>query len=254
MAFLVVLSSALIERFFDWSHLRNWHWAHLGMNSLATRVAISSPPLLLASWVIPVLAIAILADIFTHSIFYGFISIFFNIFLLLYCLGPQNLWAEESTSVISAVGGARVQVETFFVRSNVRLFAPIFYYLLFGVVGAVGYRLVAEIAKTTDNTNPATVHAYTLQGWLDWAPIRIATLLFALGGHFMDVFSAWADGVLEGAEANEKLLITCGFKALSIPADVLVIDENAAHMQAVHLIDRVLIISLVMIALTVISL
>lgn len=94
MTCIVIFLALLIERFFDWSHLRNWRWFYhyqwlvtehlLSLNAYLSLMIISAPILLLI----------LLAQFLVDDWLYGFIKLIFELAILLYTLGPKNLWAD----------------------------------------------------------------------------------------------------------------------------------------------------------------
>ena len=63
-----------------------------------------------------------------------------------------------------------------------RWFAPVFYFVLLGIFGALLYRAVSILARSDRDARYLTVLAV-----LDWLPSRILCLTFALAGDFLAV-------------------------------------------------------------------
>src|SRR5205085_533123 len=94
MIFIVILIALLIERFFDWGHLRQWSWfaayQHLIMRRFPKGLSYANLIILL----VPLLIIVFLVSYLIKGWAYGLITFLFQLFILLYCLGPKNLWAD----------------------------------------------------------------------------------------------------------------------------------------------------------------
>jgi len=85
-------------------------------------------------------------------------------------------------------------VEAVFRCALWRWFGPLFWFLLLGPVGAVGYRLAALSAQGVAREHlPESQRrpASTLLGLLDWPVAQLMTLTLALAADFDAVISAW---------------------------------------------------------------
>lgn len=271
MILIVTLIALLIERFFDWGHLRDWKWYFYIHNAIASKFSNLSPYIILCLQIIPfVFAVWLLQIAFTGML-YGFISLLFSLFIVIYCLGPRNLWVDIFSSLQSLEGDEQSAAlklqETFsihetgfsamhgrlldsiFVETNRRVFAVLFWYILLGPVGAVLYRLINLCAKPSIiETSSARKEAYFLENLLDWVPVRLLTFLFALGGHFSQVITVWRGMLLlpPTGNHNELLLTECGEAALGVDASTPT--TGALEKQAVSLLDRVFVMWMVLVA------
>lgn len=276
MTFIVVLIALLVERFFDWSHLRNWNWFYGLQRSVIGKFPQLSAYVVILLSVIPLLAGLGIIYYFIQGLLYGFITLLLNLFIILYCLGPQNLWADTFGAInqmqqgdtqlaqdkLSATFGIpltvsdpqlreKVLLDRMFVESHRRVFAIIFWYVLFGFFGVVLYRAVSVANDPTREAVPALGEsARKIEGVLDWIPVRIYTFLFALGGHFVQVLSRWQRHLLKGLEDNDLLLAECGNAAIGVTEASMIPEDGSAERHAINLIDRVFILVLVIVALS----
>lgn len=273
MTFISILIALVIERFFHWSHLRHWNWFQRYQHFLSVRMGTRSNVLLLIVAVLPIVLIfGFLGWLFSGWL-YGIPKILFGILVLLYCMGPQNLWVqiygcirvlnkEEPQAAIDQVKttfGFAVpdQPQAFhqaftraiFIAANQRIFAVIFWFIVLGPAGAVLYRAVSLSAENV-SFGIMTVATQALR-LLDWIPVRIFSFLFALGGHFTKVFSFWKKYLREGIHFNDTLLGDCGIAALSPPDIQNIPEDGSMENEALMLLDRVFIIMLVFLALVV---
>lgn len=279
MTFIVTLIALLIERFFDWSHLRQWRWYMAYQRMIARRLAGKSSYLILAATIIPLLIIIGLIGWAIRGSLYGFITLLFELFILIYCLGPRNLWADTFACINALTNGDahfaadklkasfniteindgpalhRSFLNTIFIEANRRIFAVIFWYLILGPIGAILYRCVALAANEADSAEmptDLTQSARRCEAILDWLPVRVLTFIFALGGHFVRVLSCWRKKVLQGLSSNDRLLTECGIEALGNQDEQGAIREDgSAEKNAISLLDRVFVIVLVIIAVIV---
>jgi AmpE protein len=155
---------------------------------------------------------------------YGLPSLLLGIAAVFYAWGPRDLDLDVE-AVIEADGAeARREaakplfpqrddavieggplVEAVFRCALWRWFGPLFWFLVLGPVGAVGYRLVALSAQGAAQQRLPEAQrgtATVLLGVLDWPVAQLMTLTLALAADFDAVIGAWrrwhADGVRLG--------------------------------------------------------
>jgi membrane protein required for beta-lactamase induction len=110
------------------------------------------------------------------------------------------------------------------------------------------YRLTdISFRKTATVSQPAE----KFKRLLDWLPVRVLSFLFALGGHFLPVLKRWKQQAFDTPAVNEVLLADCGIVALDITKDNLLPEDGSAEQEAVDLLDRVFVITLVLLAIVV---
>ncbi|MGL6291101.1 MAG: hypothetical protein ACRC2H_10470 [Silanimonas sp.] len=151
---------------------------------------------------------------------YGLPSLVLGVAALFYAWGPRDLDLDVE-AVIDADGHeARREaakplfpqrddvvveggplVEAVFRCALWRWFGPLFWFLLLGPVGAVGYRLTALSAQGVARQRlPESQRgvAATLLGLLDWPVAQLMTLTLALAADFDAVIGAWRRWHAEG--------------------------------------------------------
>lgn len=277
MSFTTIFVALLIERFFDFSHLRKLGWYAQLQRLISQKLPGQTPYIVLVATMLPLIIGVWLVGFILEDMLFGFVKLAFSVFVILYCLGPRNLWADlyaanstlasgdvneaasklKSTFDITATQDAkqnhRELINHFFVAANRRVFAILFWYSCVGVVGVVLYRFLTLAASDEQSNNvPAlTTAAAQADGYLNWPAIRLLTFIFALGGNFGRVISIWVKKVGSGPDANDALLLDCGNAALnSLDAEKIATD-GTAEKEAISLFDRSLIITLVIVAVLV---
>ncbi|HTM63712.1 MAG TPA: regulatory signaling modulator protein AmpE [Gammaproteobacteria bacterium] len=268
MIFIVVLVALLIERFFDWSHLRQWGWFGACERFVMQKIPGGSPYLVLAASIVPFMFAAGIGHYLFADVLYGFPWLLVQLAVVLYCFGPKNLWADsfaamnavskgdaqaaadklQSTFQVSVSQPEALQKELInqlFISANQRIFAVVFWYVILGLPGALLYRLVAissQVTTTPEINSPAS----TIMQILDWLPVRIFSFLFALGGNFTRVFTSWRKHVSMGLDGNDVLLSECGLAAVSGDSENLPRD-GSLEKSAIGLLDRVFVIVLIIV-------
>lgn len=273
MIFIVTLIALLIERFFDWSHMRSWTWFQLYQRAITSRVEGIPPYFSIALILIPLMLVTILAQYLLSDALFGFVELLFQLLVFLYCLGPQNLWADSFACVNALMKGDSHAVEQkldaaygaaedghaqtssvrvmnqVFIAANRRVFAIIFWFIVLGPAGAVLYRAASLLDGATSARSAApdwTKSVRSVESVLDWVPVRILTCIFALGGHFVKVFSCWREKKVLSLDFNDKLLSDCGAAALG--GESVIESDGIVVKNAIGLLDRSFVITLIMLA------
>ncbi|MBV8801537.1 MAG: regulatory signaling modulator protein AmpE, partial [Gammaproteobacteria bacterium] len=238
MIFIITLIALLMERFFHWHHLRHWYWFKRYERWLSARLNHLPVIILFFCNVLPPLVIVGLIGYFSERILYGIPQFIFGVIIILYCLGPENLWLQtyrcitalhrddptlapqevQTSFKVSAVEHSQLFHKKFihaiFVAAHQRIFAVLFWFVILGPVGAVLYRMVDSYR--TQSVSQLHFISMRIVCWMDWVSIRVFTFLFALGGHFTKVFVHWKLNVLKGVKVNDVLLTECGFAAIDV--------------------------------------
>jgi AmpE protein len=274
MTFIITLIVLTMERFFHWHHFREWLW-FLNYERWLSEHSVRLPNIvrLIMSITPPLVIIGVIGYVLSGW-FYGIAELIFGVIVLLYCLGPYNLWVQvyrcidelqkENPEVaiesakkafgVSASNNSQVfhksLVRAIFIAAHERIFSVIFWFVVFGPMGAVLYRLIAlfSVREELDLTDIAL----KIKQAMDWIPVRIFTFIFALGGHFTEVFACWKIGVGKGLDSNENLLADCGVAALDVMEGNNIPEMGAAEKEALELLDRVFAMVLVLLAIIVI--
>jgi len=187
---------------------------------------------------------------------YGVANLVLAIVVLFFSLGPKDIGedVDEYCRAIEAddeekiVNTSKALIETdvpsdpheriqrveeaVCVQANNRLFAVIFWFVLFGPYGPLGawaYRVtnlirrraVFNAARDEENANTAVLKASEmLHGWLAWVPARLTAIGYAMAGSFEGALHAWRNHgeskALPQHEQSESLLARVGVGAMSL--------------------------------------
>jgi AmpE protein len=259
MTFLTILIALFVERVAQERRpARRYRWFDGYCRRLTTLSALQwlmsrpwgavvalLPPLLLIAWLQTWLG--------ELSALFG---LAFGVFVLLMSIGPRDLghdteaFLEARDQGREALAGERAQAlclsqvpedeprrsvavaRAVVVLASRRLIGPIFWFVVFGAVGAAAFRLVHLLAERLQRDDcPAEMKRYSdeLRHVADWAPARIAAAGYAIAGNFDGVAHAWRtfDYVPDGGPLSEaeQLLAQTGLAALeTLPDDV---DESS---------------------------
>ncbi|MCG6967091.1 MAG: regulatory signaling modulator protein AmpE [Chromatiaceae bacterium] len=266
MTFLIVLLALFVERVLQQQRPRRQHrWFDSYCRRLSA--ATFAQGLLARPWgavfaLLPLLAMVAWLQVIFRDL--GSLSGFvFGFVTLLYSLGPRDLGEDAEAFVEARDNGdderagalarqlclSDVPLEeprrsfavarAVVVLANRRLIGPIFWFVLFGAVGAAAYRviqLLAERLQAEECPNIARRYSDELRHVADWGPARITAAGYAIAGNFEAVSHAWRtfdyipdEGPLTEAE---NLLARTGLAALdTFPDDA---DEFTATEAGMH--------------------
>jgi membrane protein required for beta-lactamase induction len=278
MSFTAIFIALLLERFFDCSHLRNWSWYAKYQRMIMQKLQGQKPYVGLAATVIPIVIAVVILEMIISNVAFGFLKLAFSVFVILYCFGPRNLWADTFACLNALSDGDtgaaidklkisfgvldnvdpptlhRRLINAIFTQANRRVFALVFWFGIFGLSGVVFYRLISlfvpeaggdEIDAQLSNS------ARQVESYLDWPSIRALTFVFALGGNFSRVLACWRAKAMLGPESNDALLSECGMAALTTASQETLPVDGSVEKEEISLLDRSLAIVLVVIAVLV---
>jgi adenosylcobinamide-phosphate synthase len=125
-------------------------------------------------------------------------------------------WRPGAAPAIEADGLCRLTVEETLRAGIHNLLGVLFWFFLFGVTGAVAYRL-ARMARECWHVEPAfgEFAARACQA-LDWLPVRAAAFSFAIVGNFQDALESWRGQSHAWGDVNQGVLLAAGAGALGV--------------------------------------
>lgn len=224
---------------------------------------------------IPLIAtiVCIILSVLLGHEMHALIWLVLSIFILLYCLGPQDLYQQvqsyagkeaKSSSATSSeienqlLDGASIAephavTKSIFWEANQCLFGVFFWFMILGIFGALLYRCTALLRQATNQPDSPfaaqAVSAQQIQNVLDWIPVRIFSLFFALVGQFNASFTFWLENIISGLNNTRRFISEAGLIALGSIKPEKGEAHSAEYYAALSLIDRSLIIFLAIVAL-----
>lgn len=207
--------------------------------------------------------------IITYNDFGPMGGLLLHFIVLMYCLGPNNLYhhvqvylrakqegdVQASTAEYQCLTGesesddervtGRKLTDTIFIQGNDYFLAIIFWYIFFGPLGCLIYRFVYMLAKSASQGNEAAMifaeAAIRLNEKLNWVPSRISGFLFVLM-RGKQAKKTWKANVFSNA-TDDECLTRCGLAGVKKDSleDLPPLQEN--H-DALELLDRAIFIVL----------
>ena len=282
LAVLLVLLCARalpdFTRFRVFSWLRVWlaHWPGVTGDSR------SSIPLVLLPLII--FGVCALIQLALDQLLFGLPEFAFGVIVLFYCWGPRDLDADID-AVLKAPDSERRQaaaqalrsdpatatlplesaplVEAAFACALSRWFGVLFWFVVLGPAGALGYRVVQLLARHPEFANQVDADQHALLDRcarvLDWAPAHLIALALALVSEFDAVIGTWR--AYHAAHGQGYFTLDLGFLGAlaraGIDADVVNGTDQAADVgnpllelaDARTVLRRILVVWLAIIAI-----
>ena len=239
MSFLVLVLILWVEQFSAWRHRLQQDGFFLAeLARLERRGRVSADWSLVLLVLAPVLLLALLLYVL-QPVAYGLLALPVHLLVLLYSLGRgdtkaalgpfRDAWrrGDEKAALHVAerdLGLAADDPRDLLVRVQGNLlwqayqsfFAVIFWYVLLGPAAALGYRLLALSAAHAHQ--PALkARAVQLRHLMDWLPVRVLALSFALVGNFVAVTRVMLHELLNWHLSAGQLIARVGRVADDIP-------------------------------------
>jgi adenosylcobinamide-phosphate synthase len=116
-------------------------------------------------------------------------------------------------------GWVRAAMARLFQLGLERLFGVLFWFVLLGPFGAVAYALTRVLAERW--RGEADFHAAIAEVMpvLDWLPVRLMAISFAIVGNFEEAMLAWRAHAAAGTSGQEDMVRATGLAALGVDQD-----------------------------------
>jgi AmpE protein len=184
--------------------------------------------------VIPAQLALLLLSIALHGLVGHFLL---SLFIIWYSLGLDRFKREASD-----------KPEQVLLLSYHEVFAVIFWYSLIGPLGAALYYTLGLLQRTLEqDAEQKTLLAQLNQviGVMDWVPVRLMGISYALVGHFSTLFPLWLKDLRGDLLENEERLLDWGNKAIELSKT----EDSTAVESANLLVERSVVVWLVALAL-----
>lgn len=242
MSFLVLMLTILIEKLSHWrAALQKDQWWYEQLKRSAKLLPKQHLLALLLALSLPIIGLAVVL-LGLKSLFYGLLLIPMHLGIVLYSLTRGDLrgslgsfrdaWRRQDTHAASLAAqrdlliqseepaGLLEAVQNHLLWQGFQgFFAVIFYYLLGGPLAALTYRLLVLTAEQAQFPGLAGSATRTLH-ILDWLPVRLLSISFALIGNFVLVSRALMHNLLCLTEPADNLLSQTGRAAIEVESDM----------------------------------
>jgi AmpE protein len=276
MSLIIILICIAVQRYLAPNLFRNETWlAHYagGLNNLCYKLHLKNSVWSLLLFILPIVLVVATISYLLYDLFYNLFYFVFSICILFLCLDARNMHRQLSPYFVAhehndqqtidhyatefigrppsedRVNGIREVTRTIFIKAELYVFSVLFWYILLGPTGAVLYALLRYL------TNSAAYRAVAefLLALMDYIPVRLTALAYALVGHFAFCLSHCKQLFLAGIRSTRELAWASGLAALELePSDVSLADVEENKL-ALDLVDRAIVLWLLVIALLTIT-
>jgi adenosylcobinamide-phosphate synthase len=143
-------------------------------------------------------------------------------------------WTRVDTVGMDATEIARLAVEKALVTTHRNVFGVFFWFLLpLGPACAVMYRVSEYLARAWNEPDHMRNEAFGQFAarafyWIDWMPVRLTAIAFAVVGNFEDAIYAWRNFANRWADESKGIILAAGGGAMGVRLGTP--NENAAHI------------------------
>jgi len=131
-------------------------------------------------------------------------------------------WTRSDTVGMDATEIARVAVEKSLITTHRNVFGVFFWFLMpLGPAGAVMYRVSEYLARAWNEPEHMRNEAFGQFAakafyWIDWVPVRLTAVAFAVVGNFEDAIYAWRNFAGRWADESRGIILAAGGGAMGV--------------------------------------
>jgi cobalamin biosynthesis protein CobD/CbiB len=130
-------------------------------------------------------------------------------------------WRGEPCHELNAQEVARLTIEQALLASHRHVFGVVMWFIILGPAGAVLYRLVQSLRlrwNLPHDQELGAFGAFARQAgyWLEWLPLRLTAITFAIVGDFEDTVYCWRTQAAAWPDPEEGILLASGAGALGV--------------------------------------
>ena len=143
-------------------------------------------------------------------------------------------WARIDTVGMETPEIIRIAVEKSLITTHRNVFGVFFWFLMpLGPAGAVMYRVSEYLARAWNEPEHMRNEAFGQFAarafyWIDWAPVRLTAIAFAVVGNFEDAIYAWRNFAHRWTDEALGILLSAGGGAMGVRLGSP--NENAAKL------------------------
>jgi adenosylcobinamide-phosphate synthase len=131
-------------------------------------------------------------------------------------------WTRIDTVGMEASEIARIAVEKSLVTTHRNVFGVFFWFLMpLGPAGAVMYRVSEYLARAWNEPEHMKNEAFGQFAarafyWIDWLPVRLTAIAFAVVGNFEDAIYAWRNFAHRWTDEARGIILSAGGGAMGV--------------------------------------
>ena len=131
-------------------------------------------------------------------------------------------WARIDTVGMDATEIARIAVEKSLITTHRSVFGVFFWFLMpGGPACAVLYRVSENLARAWNEPEHMQSEAFGQFAarafyWIDWIPVRLTAIAFAVVGNFEDAIYAWRNFAKRWADESRGIILAAGGGAMGV--------------------------------------
>ena len=130
-------------------------------------------------------------------------------------------WTRIDTVGMETTEVARIAVEKSLVTTHRNVFGVFFWFLPLGPAGAVLYRVSEYLARAWNEPEHMRNEAFGQFAakafyWIDWLPVRLTAIAFAVVGNFEDAIYAWRNFAHRWADEARGIILSAGGGAMGV--------------------------------------
>lgn len=131
-------------------------------------------------------------------------------------------WARIDTVGMDATEIARIAVEKSLITTHRNVFGVFFWFLMpLGPAGAVMYRVSEYLARAWNEPDHMRNEAFGEFAarafyWIDWIPVRLTAIAFAVVGNFEDAIYAWRNFADRWTDESRGIILAAGGGAMGV--------------------------------------
>jgi len=132
-----------------------------------------------------------------------------------------SLWRGESANELTSGEAARVAIELGLMRSHRHVFGVMAWFVLLGPAGAIAYRLAALLNDrwgAARDAETAAFGAFAARAFevIDWLPVRLTALGFAVVGDFTGAVECWRGQAKSWRVCGQGIVLAAAAGALGV--------------------------------------
>jgi cobalamin biosynthesis protein CobD/CbiB len=130
-------------------------------------------------------------------------------------------WRERPADELETGEIARVTIEQTLAWGHRQIFAVLLWFVVLGAAGAVLYRLSSILTHRWGELERSDAgdfgrFAARFFAWVDWIPVRLSAIGFAVVGDFEDAMYCWRSQAASWAEPAQGIILAAGAGALGV--------------------------------------